>query len=247
MFDTAEVSVPAPDLEALHLLGEQVRPLSAAVERLLPVPEAVAQLLPLGGLQRGTTVATAGAAATTLGLSLVGPVTASGAWVAMVGLPHVGLLAAAEMGVDLERVLLVAEPDPSRWASVVGGLLDAVDAVLVRPPAPVSMSVQRKIGARARERGSVLIQVGGSPSLWAQAPDLVLTAERVLWQGLEVGHGHLRARRVEVSVVGRRGAGRRRRAVLWLPGPDGEIAVADRTTADLEETGGEVPTWREVG
>lgn len=241
------MAVPAPDLDALRLLGDKVRPLSAAVERLLPVPDALASLLPLGGLQRGTTVATAGAAATSLGLSLVGPVTASGAWIAVVGLPQVGLLAAAELGVDLERVLLVAEPDPARWASVVGGLLDAVDAVLVRPPGPVSMSVQRKIGARARERGSVLIQVGGSPDLWAQAPDLVLSADKLLWQGLEVGHGHLRARRVEVSVTGRRGAGLRRRAVLWLPGPDGEIAEVGRVPGGGEKTETEAPVWQEVG
>ena len=73
MFDTGEVAVPAPDLAVLRQLGDRVRPLSAASERTLPVPEAVAGLLPHGGLVRGTTVATAGSAATSLALALVGP------------------------------------------------------------------------------------------------------------------------------------------------------------------------------
>jgi hypothetical protein len=41
-----------------------------------------------------------------------------------------------------------------------------------------------------------------------------------------VGHGRLRARRVEVTVAGRRGAVRPRTAELWLPGPEGQVALA---------------------
>lgn len=227
VFDTGAVAVPAPDLAALRLLGDRVRPLTGAGERTLPVPEAFRSLLPRGGLQRGSTVSTGGVAATSLALALAGPVTATGSWVAVVGIDHLGLLAAAELGVDLERVLLVASPDRAAWAGTVAALLDAVELVLVRPPQPVTAGVQRRLLARARDRGSVLLQVGGHTGAWAEAPEVVVSATSSTWSGLEAGHGRLTARRVAVAVTGRRGADRPRRAELWLPGPTGEIAVAE--------------------
>ena len=117
MFDTGPMAVPVPDLAVLRQLGERVRPLSAAGERILAVPPALAAILPQGGLQRGSTVATGGVAATSLALALAAPTTAAGAWLAAVGLPHLGLLAAAELGVALERTLLVADPGPRAWAA----------------------------------------------------------------------------------------------------------------------------------
>ena len=167
---------------------------------------------------------------------------------ALVGLPHVGLLAAAELGVALERTLLVVEPGPGEWAATVAALLDAVEVVVARPPQPVATGTQRRLVARARDRGSVLIQAGGSPGSWAQAPDLVVTGSAVRWEGLGQGHGRLQARRVRVAVTGRRGADRPRRADLWLPGADGRISVAAPVVAADRPVRAEAPMdWREVG
>ncbi|MBX3284584.1 MAG: hypothetical protein KF703_04500 [Actinobacteria bacterium] len=219
--------VPVPDLAALRLLGDRVRPLAGAGERTLAVPPPLADLLPHRGLQRGSTVATTGTVASTLALALAGPTTRAGSWAAVVGLHRLGLVAAAELGVDLERVLLVAEPAPDAWPATVAALLDAVDVVLVRPARPVGVSVQRRLTARARDRGSVLLQVGGHLGAWAQAPDLVVAGTTATWVGLGQGHGRLRGRQVEVAVSGRRGADRPRRALLWLPGPDGGLAPVE--------------------
>lgn len=227
------MAVPTPDLAALRQLGERVRPLSAAGERVLAVPLAFAGLLPQGGLVRGTTVVTGGGAATSLALALVGPTTATGAWVAVVGLPQVGLLAAAELGVALERTLLVADPGPRAWGATVAVLVDAVEVVLVRPTVSVPASTQRRLLARARDRGSVLVQAGGRAGVWAEAPDLTVTATATTWEGVADGHGRLRARRATVAVTGRRGAVRPRTAELWLPGPDGRIALASPLAAPL--------------
>ena len=57
-----------------------------------------------------------------------------GSWVAAVGVPTLGLAAAAGFGVDLGRLVLVAPPPPGEWATVVATLLDAFDVVVVRPP-----------------------------------------------------------------------------------------------------------------
>ncbi|HEY4376233.1 MAG TPA: hypothetical protein VGM93_03710 [Acidimicrobiales bacterium] len=222
------MAVPAPDRNALRLLGQRTRPLTEARERVLEVAEPLAPLLPQGGLRRGSTVATSGPGGRALALALVGAATEAGSWLAVVGVPGLGLLAGAELGVHLERVVLVAQPEPKAWSTVVASLLDAFELVMVRPTHRITPTDQRRLGARARDRGSVLVQAGGSPGVWAEVPDLVASVVSSAWRGLGPGHGHLQARRVTVEVGGRRAAARPRRAELWLPGPDGRLAaVAD--------------------
>ena len=151
------------------------------------------------------------------------------------GRPALGLVAAAELGIVLERFPLVPAPDPSAtgpggWAWVVATLLDALDLVIAWPPSARSGSVRpadaRRLAARARERGAVLVVAGGG---WPEAPDIRLSVVRSQWVGLGAGHGRLRARRVEVVGGGRRAASGERRATLWLPAPGGGVAavVAD--------------------
>ncbi|MCB0987260.1 MAG: hypothetical protein H6519_03465 [Microthrixaceae bacterium] len=226
------MAVAAPDLASLTLLGQRIRPVTGATERVLEVPEVLADLLPHRGLQRGSLVATGGTAASSLALALVGPTSAAGGWVAAVGLPHLGLVAAAELGVDLERVLLVEDPGPTRWAASLSALLDAVEVVLCLPPRPVTAGVQRRLTAQARDRGSVIVQVGGTVERWAGTPDLVVEASAARWRGVGSGHGHLRGRLAQVSVTGRRGAHRPRRAHLWLPAPGGGVSAVSAVSSD---------------
>ena len=191
-----------------------------AGERLLPVVPALQPLLPGRGLRRGSTVTVSRSAA--LALALVAEASAAGSWVAAVGLPDLGMVAAAEVGIDLERLALVPAPGARAWPTVVAALLDAVDVVLVRSPPGLPAGQARRLAARARERGAVLVPLGA----WSVAPDLWLVVAASTWQGLGQGHGRLEARRVEVVVGGRGSAALERRASLWLPGPDGTIALA---------------------
>jgi hypothetical protein len=191
-----------------------------AGERLLPVVPALRSLLPGQGLRRGTTVAVSRSAA--LALALVAGASAAGSWVAAVGLPDLGIVAAAETGVALERLALVPAPGDRAWPAVVAALLDAVDVVLVRSPARLPAAQARRLAARARERGAVLVPLGA----WSEPADLRLAVTASAWHGLGQGHGRLQARRVEVLVAGRGAAARERRALLWLPSPDGTIVPA---------------------
>src|SRR5918999_2233918 len=186
-----------------------------ADERLLPVVPALQPLLPGRGLRRGTTVAVARSAA--LALALVAGASAAGSWVAAVGLPDLGILAAAETGIALERLALVPSPGARAWPTVVAAFLDAVDVVLVRPPARFPAAQARRLAARARERGAVLVPLGA----WSEPADLRLAVTASAWQGLGQGHGRLQARRVEVVAGGRGAAARERRLPLWLPAADG--------------------------
>jgi hypothetical protein len=191
-----------------------------AGERVLPVLPALTPLLPAGGLRRGSVVTVGGS--TSLALALLAAASAQGSWCAAVGCPALGLAAAAELGIALERFPQVPSPGPGSgpggWAWVVATLLDAFDVVLARPPA-VRAADARRIVARVRERGAVLVIAGA----WAEPAEVRLTLASAAWEGVGQGHGRLRGRRVEVVVGGRGAAARERRVALWLPHPDGGV------------------------
>jgi hypothetical protein len=160
--------------------------------------------------------------ATSLALALVAEASRAGSWVAAVGLPSLGLVAADELGVALERLVLVAAPEREAWGSVAAALVDGFDCLVLSAERGVRPGDACRLVARARERGAVLVQVGGG---WPERVDVDLRITRSRWEGIEAGHGHLQARKVRVVQSGRGEAARPRRVDLWLPGPAGEVEV----------------------
>lgn len=225
-----------------------VSPGALAGERLLPVAPALEGLFPSGGLRRGSTVAVTGS--TSLALAVLAGPSAAGSWCAAVGLPALGLVAAAEMGVVLDRLALVPAPGPE-WPAVVAALLDALDVVMVGTGWQVRTADARRLVARARERGAVLLVVGawngadvrlslagagsglsprsgrpGRSDQPGQAGESGPSGRQCQWQGLGSGHGHLQARQVEVVAEGRGASSRPRRRRLWLPAEGGGMEPA---------------------
>jgi hypothetical protein len=202
-------------------LVAKTRPLSATRDQVLPVPPSLSALFH-GGLRRGTVVlvepATTGGA-TTLALALLAGASGAGSWTAVVGLAAPGVVAIAELGVDLDRLVLVPRPG-AMWPEATATFLAGTDMVLLVPPGPARREVARRLAARAREQRSVLVVLteGGR---WEEGPDVRLRVEASAWDGAEAGHGHLRGRWATVSATGRRGAARPTRTGLWLPGPTG--------------------------
>jgi hypothetical protein len=205
-----------------------------ASKQRLPVLPGLASLLPGGGLRRGVTAAVGAApgvaGATSLALALAAGPSQAGAWVAAVGLGSLGLVAADALGVVLERLVLVADPgrDRSGWASVLGALVDGFDVILVSTTAgPVRLrpADARRLVARVRERGGILVSVGGD--LPGERSPVTLTVSAARWEGLGAGWGHLQGRRVTVETGGRGDAIRPRRADLWLPDANGHVTPAE--------------------
>jgi hypothetical protein len=214
---------------SLGELAERVRPVALAQQQRLPVLPVLEPLLPGAGLRRGSTVAVTSVpgvgGATLLALALVAEASRAGSWLAAVGLPSLGLVAAEEVGVALERVVMVAAPERDGWGSVVAALVDGFDLVVLHAGrGGVRPTDARRLVARARERGAVLVQLGPG---WATEADLTLQITGARWEGLEDGHGHLRARRVTVTRSGRGEAAQPRRAELWLPTPGGTAEPVD--------------------
>jgi hypothetical protein len=196
----------------------------AASERTLPVHDALIELLP--SLQRGSTIACNGRAAVSLALALaVGP-SRDGAWVGIAGLPELGVRAAADMGLALERVVMVAGDPP--WVDVLAAMIDGFDVILVgRRVGRLASGAVRRLQARAQSRGVVMLTIG-VPALSA---DLQLTTDDGQWVGLGDGHGVATGRRVLVELGGRR-MPRPRRATMWLPDTRGDLAVDTVREAD---------------
>jgi hypothetical protein len=194
--------------------------------RVLPVVAPLARLLPGGGLRRGSTVVLPEVrGATSLLFALLAEASGTGAWAGVVGRPALGLLAAAEAGVRLERLALV--PDPGRdLLTVLVALLDGMDVVVVSGAvrAGVRAADRQRLAARARQRGAVLVSLGPWPGA-----DTELSCADVQWHGLGAGAGRLRARRVRVHLRGRGGVTGGRSGEMLLPDPTGGPAAAGGT------------------
>lgn len=208
----------------------QVEPEQAG-DRVLPVLPALRGLLPDGGLRRGSIVAVDGPGA--LLWALAAGASDAGAWCATVGLPELGLVAAAEAGVAIDR-LLVVDDAGSRWAEVVATLLDGVEVVLARSPGRLPPQIVRRVAAVLRRQGGVLMVVGAWEGAWIR-----LRVASSVWTGVGAGHGHLRGRRAEVVAEGRGAGGRPRVARLWLPGPEGAVTGPD-LARDIRPVGADV-------
>jgi hypothetical protein len=215
------------------------------VHRVLPVAPELSGLLPGRGLRRGSTVAVAtGSAApagggTSLLLALLAEASRSGSWCAVVGVPSLGALAAAESGLALERLALVPNPGPE-WPTVVAALIDGVDLVVMAVPGAISASIASRLVARARQRGSVLVPFGD----WAGA-DVTLQVTAGRWEGLGTGHGRLRRREVTILARGRGAAARPKEVTMWMPGitvrpitlPPAPAATDPETTPSVPVSG----------
>lgn len=247
--NTPADDVPLGGRDHLRLLGERVAPLVGAHERTLPVLDPLRDLFPGGDLQRGWVVATEGAGATSLALAVAAGPSAAGSWTAVVGEEGLGLAAAAEAGVVLERLLMVTALEPRAAAEAVAALVGSVDIVLLGPGIRLGAADQRRLAARLRERGSVLIRLGGDgshgPGVWTggarssgrrvgdpNGVDVRLQVVSSRWRGLGDGWGLLRSRHVSVRAHGRGAAGRPRTVDLLLPGPNGSPVLLESAAAD---------------
>lgn len=226
-------------------------PAVMAHERLLPVHPVLAPLFGVApgepGLVRGHTVVCSGSAAMSCALAVMAAPTRAGSWAGVVGLPSVGVAAAAEMGVELSRTIFVADASTSSttsstssktssdMAAILSALIDGVEVLVLsrRVVAAVSDGVMRKLHTRMQSRGSVLVLVGDPGSISA---DVRVNASTVMWEGVGAGNGHLQRRRVNIELDARR-RGRPTRADVWLPDQHGGLSVCDQTSLGTVSSG----------
>ncbi len=204
--------MPGPAATALdprRSVVEQLRERVAAMERgtaLEPVPTlpGIADILQL---HAGATYAVDSAS---LGLALAAGASRAGEWVGFAGCSDFGAEAAAELGIELARTVLV--PDPGEhWLEVTAALVDVLRVVVLRPPASVDARTASVLDSRLRTRSAVLVVHGDWPRVEAR-----LSVEQSAWRGPATGGGRLEERRARVLV--HRGARPPQRADLSWPG-----------------------------
>ncbi|CAN5498302.1 hypothetical protein BH10ACT6_BH10ACT6_06730 [soil metagenome] len=244
--DDLDESEAAAQSEVVRELQARIRGMQRTKldTRALPTHPALGELLPGGALEAGGIYAVENS--TTLALGLLQGPSAAGSWCAVVGVPDLGVEAAAGLGIDLERLVLVPHPG-EQWLSVVSALVDVVSVVLVRPPVRsgagsatghvrIGEAAASKLASRLRQREAVLVSLGdGSSGAWPRS-DARLTVTESNWAGIGAGFGHLTARQVTVSSASRSWAGRVKSRRLWLPGPEQRIeAVVAREGGAVQE------------
>jgi len=112
-------------------------------------------------------------------------------------------LAAWEVGIEPDRLIIVRCTDVVRWGRAVAALLDGTRAVYAEVPGGVKEAAIRKLGALARNRRTPLVLRSLTGSLPAGIAHLVLEVKEVTWEGTEQGHGRLRLRRSVVVASGK--------------------------------------------
>jgi len=206
MFD--HVPVNAAPLRRPIPSGDELARLRAGIERIerttrigsdapvLPAPPSIARALPGGGLRVGAAYSLDRSMPLLLEL-LAGP-TSAGKWCAVTGMPELGVEAAREAGIDLDRLVLVPHPG-ERWLAVASALAEIGGIVAVRPGGRVRDSDAARLAARLRDRESVLLVQGAWPGAEA-----TIRVERTSWSGLGAGWGYLDPGMRDVVVSGRR-------------------------------------------
>jgi hypothetical protein len=174
----------------------------------LPVGSALSALFPTGGLERGHIYGCRGDASLSVLYTLIARATQMGSWVATVNLYSLGLMSAREHGVALQRLLCVdAGTQATTWTPVVGACVDGLDLVVVHAP-QCSLHDARRIEARLKAHGSVLIIVG-DPGVFS--PTVVLSSHTTQWEFST----HALRREVDVVATGRRVHGRRQCTLVF--------------------------------
>lgn len=216
--------------EQIDALRDRIRGMERTKldDRTLPTSTALGDLLPGGALVVGGSYAVDGS--TALALELLREPSRSGMWCAIVGMPDVGVEAAAALGVDLDRLVLVPQPG-EQWFAVVSALVDAVGVVLVQAPprARVGDAMASRLASRLRQREAALVAMGSWPRAQAQ-----LSVVESDWAGIGAGFGRLAARQVTVASSSPAWQGRQRSRRLWLPDAGGAVAPVVARTADEE-------------
>jgi hypothetical protein len=157
MFETCSMTLltdarPTPMPAAVSELQARIRQMQATklAERSLPMLDAVRAILP-EGLRPGGTYSVTGS--TSLAIALLAGPSRQGAWCGALGLPTLSTEAAAELGIDLDRLVLVPSPD-TRWMAVAAAMTDVLDIVIAAPPArmaPTEAARACRAAAPARE------------------------------------------------------------------------------------------------
>jgi hypothetical protein len=144
-----------------------------------------------------------GSGLTRIGLSLIAPYAAEGPLVYLDVRGWASPMAAWEMGIDPEQLVVVRSSDVVSWSRIVATLLDGVRGVYAEVPAGLRDQTLYKLAAKARAKRTPLVLRPVTGKLPSGVAHLTLEASEVIWNGTEAGHGNLTSRRTRLVASGK--------------------------------------------
>ncbi len=168
---------------------------------LLPLDPAFSALLPEEGLQTGAAYTVS--PSPSLVLARLGEASRKGLWCAVVGMPTLGIEAAAAFGIALPRLILVPEPG-ERWLAATSALAEVVPLIAVQPGGRVRDADVSRLSARLRDRGCTLL-VADTPRFgeWPQSEGSIRLHDQH-WHGIGEGWGLIEGSTATVTARTRR-------------------------------------------
>ncbi len=202
---------------------------------LLPLDPVFSSLLPEEGLQTGATYTVS--PSPSLVLALLAAASGKGLWCAVVGMPTLGVEAAAAFGIALPRLILVPEPG-DRWLAVASALAEVVPLIAVQPGGRARDADMSRLSARLRDRGSTLLITESTESgTWPQSEGSIRLHDQH-WLGIGEGWGLIEGSTATVSAQ-TRSSPMTSSVRVRLPGSHGAVEelpaenVATETMAEI--------------
>jgi hypothetical protein len=144
-----------------------------------------------------------GSGLTRVGLSLIADHAATGPVACLDVRGWLSPLAAWEIGIVPDRLLVVRCSDVGRWGRAAATLLDGVNAVYAEVPVGINDVSLRKLGALARRSRTALVLRPLRGVIPSGIAGLRLEASGVSWEGPDAGHGMLQHRRLLLTASGK--------------------------------------------
>ncbi len=193
---------------------------------LLPLDPAFSSLLPEQGLQTG--VAYTVSSAPSLVLALLSAASRKGLWCAVVGMPTLGVEAAAAFGISLPRLILVPEPG-DRWLAATSALAEVVPLIAVQPGSRARDADVSRLSARLRDRGcTLLVTESQTAGAWPQSEGTIRLVDQH-WEGIGEGWGLIEGSTATVTAT-TRSSPLASSVRVRLPGTNGAVEELPRET-----------------
>jgi len=157
----------------------------------------------LGPGQVGVLAGDAGLGMTRLGLVLLSDHARAGPVAYLDVRGWLSPLAAWEVGIEPDRLVIARCRDVIRWGKAVASLLDGAAAVLAEVPTGAKDASIRKLAALARNRGTPLLLRPLDRAVPTGVAHLTLEARETSWSGAVDGHGRIERRKTLLMASGK--------------------------------------------
>ncbi|MEA3502310.1 MAG: hypothetical protein U9R47_06015, partial [Actinomycetota bacterium] len=147
-------------------------------------------------------------------------------------------VAAWEVGIEPNRLVIARCSEAVRWGRAVASLLDGATAVLAEVPAGAKDASIRKLAALARNRGTPLLLRPIGSAIPGGVAHLLLEAHETTWRGAGEGHGRIEQRTIQITASGKAMKGMTRTIEMEDDGSNALRVVSGVAAAETRSAAG---------